>query len=93
MSNNIYKRIEIRENPIVYREFLFITRARGMLLIKHTDALLRQRLSSIYPGVPSTTVPGSWVPNMFCTVTVLVPGYHTEHVRSTYSVPLLIVLH
>ena len=42
MSHNIYKRIEIREDPIAYREFLCIT--RGMLLIKHTDTLLRQIL-------------------------------------------------
>ena len=45
MSNNIYKRIEIRENPIVYREFLFITRARGMLLIKHTDTIATETFS------------------------------------------------
>ena len=31
MSHNIYKRIEIREDSIAYREFLCIT--RGMLLI------------------------------------------------------------
>ena len=42
MSHNIYKRIKIREDPIAYRKFLCIT--RGMLLIKHTDTLLRQRL-------------------------------------------------
>ena len=43
MSHNFYKRIEIRDDPIAYREFLCII--RGMLLIKHTDTLLRQRLS------------------------------------------------
>ena len=43
MSHNIYNRIEIQEDPIAYREFLCITRV--MLLIKHTDTLLRQRLS------------------------------------------------
>ena len=34
MSHSIYKRTEIWEDPIAYREFLCIT--RGMLLIKHT---------------------------------------------------------